>query len=233
MGGVLVGGVAVLAWMTLADPRFPLSALRGVDGPLQVGLRLASIPDRLAIWGGTLAMLPGRWLLGYGPDTYAALFPARCPPLYASQLQSTRALFDPHNVLLNHLFSAGVVGLAAYVVLLASAGRLALRILRHVPYGAVETTAAAAVCSAVAYLVYLQLNPDVVTLCALFHLDLALVVAAQRSHSRWIAQMLPNGAPPSGLPRPPCHSGASPAPRHALAMSSLCGAGRPLPRAAS
>jgi O-antigen ligase len=178
----LAGGLALL-WMMLAVPDAPLAALsRAREGvtPFLSALRLASIPDRLAIWGGTLAIMPGRWLLGYGPDTYAGVFPGRCPPAFANRLAPGAALFDPHNVLLSHLFSAGVVGLGAFLLLLAAAGRLAVAVLRRTPEGEAGAIPAAAACSVLAYVAYLQFNPDAVTLAALFALDLAVLVRGAR-----------------------------------------------------
>jgi len=178
-GAVTLAGGLALLWMMLAVPDAPLAALsraREGVGSFLSALRLASIPDRLAIWGGTLAIMPGHWLLGYGPDTYASVFPGRCPPAFASRLAPGAALFDPHNVLLNHLFSAGLVGLGAFLVLLATAARVAAAALGRAPEGEAGAIRAAAACSALAYVVYLQLNPDAVTLAALFALDLAVLV---------------------------------------------------------
>mgnify|MGYP005855587129 CR=1 FL=1 len=178
-GAVALAGGLALLWMMLAVPDAPLAALsraREGVGSFLSALRLASIPDRLAIWGGTLAIMPGHWLLGYGPDTYASLFPGRCPPAFANRLAPGAALFDPHNLLLNHLFSAGLVGLGALMVMLAAVGRLAAAALGRVPEGEAGAIPAAAACSVLAYLVYLQLNPDAVTLAALSALDLAVLV---------------------------------------------------------
>ncbi|MCL6432366.1 MAG: O-antigen ligase family protein [Anaerolineae bacterium] len=182
-GAVTLAGSLVLLWMMLAVPDAPLAALsraaEGADSFLAT-LRLASIPDRLAIWGGTLAIMPGHWLLGYGPDTYAGVFPMRCPPAFRSLLAPAAALFDPHNVLLNQLFSAGLIGLGAFLLLLAAVGRLAVAALARAREGEAGFLAAAAACSVLAYVVYLQLNPDAVTLSALFALDLAILVSGAR-----------------------------------------------------
>ena len=134
---------------------------------------------RLAIWRGTLALLPGRWWLGYGPESYAGAFSAHYPPELARYHRPMQLVDDPHNIFLEHLVSTGIVGLLALLGLLGAFLWVALRGL--LPGGALRESRlilAAATSSVVAFLVATQFNPDVIALSAFFWLDLALGVAA-------------------------------------------------------
>jgi O-antigen ligase len=74
--------------------------------------------SRLLLWRDALRMSTGRWLVGYGPETFAREF-----PLHTS-IELARAYPDsyqesPHNIFIDALVSDGVGGLAALVALVA------------------------------------------------------------------------------------------------------------------
>lgn len=143
-------------------------------------IRAASLGARIAIWRGTLALIPERWLLGHGPETFAQVFAAHYPPDLARYQPREQIVDDPHNILLEHCASAGVVGLVAFVGLLATFFWVTLCALGRAADKASEATVVAIASSATAFLIYAQFNPDVIALSALFWLDLALGVAALR-----------------------------------------------------
>lgn len=173
---VLAGGLALLPALSTIPTRLPQRQ------PVPVGYRISSLYARLAIWEGTLSLVPDRPLLGYGPESYTAAFSARRPGRWDSHLRAGRIVDDPHNILLEHLVSAGVLGLVAFLAVIGAFYRLVGRALRARAPGSLTIAAAAA--SALAFLVSAQLNPDVITLSALFWLDLALAVAAVNLDTR-------------------------------------------------
>jgi O-antigen ligase len=77
--------------------------------------------SRLLLWRDTLGMIfkespAGRWLAGYGPETFAVEFPRH------ESLSLARAFPDfyhesPHNIFLDALVSTGILGLAARIAL--------------------------------------------------------------------------------------------------------------------
>jgi O-antigen ligase len=77
--------------------------------------------SRLLLWRDTLGMIfkespGGRWLAGYGPETFAVEFPRH------ESLSLARAFPDfyhesPHNIFLDALVSTGILGLAARIAL--------------------------------------------------------------------------------------------------------------------
>mgnify|MGYP003352432421 CR=1 FL=1 len=78
--------------------------------------------SRLLVWRDTLRMSATHPLLGFGPDTFAAVFPryesrelARAYPDFAHE--------SPHNVLLDALYSRGVLGTALALALWVLAWR--------------------------------------------------------------------------------------------------------------
>lgn len=99
-----------------------------------VGSRLASIADvesgtargRLIQWELTLAMVADRPLLGWGPDTYAAVFPSYISSKFERDIGRDVIPDRAHNVFLDIASTLGVLGLVAYLWLLASVFRAAL-----------------------------------------------------------------------------------------------------------
>jgi len=75
--------------------------------------------SRLMLWRDSLRMAGGRWLAGYGPETFAIEFPRH------ESLELERAYPDfyhesPHNIFVDALLSEGVLGLAGLIALVAS-----------------------------------------------------------------------------------------------------------------
>ena len=187
-------GVACILLLLLGGGLYPaMSALptlrqahtgvaHGMPGPgvPLADIREASVGARLAIWRGTLHLVGERWLLGYGPGTFAEIFAAHRPADLAHYQGPDVVVAHPHNLLLDQLASAGVAGLAAFLAVVAAFYRVALGAFRQVSDRPAQATTAALLGSGTAFLIQAQFNPDVIVLSFFFWLVLALAVAAAR-----------------------------------------------------
>jgi O-antigen ligase len=152
-------------------------------------LREASADRRIIIWQNTLRLIPARWLLGYGPETYLSVFSSHHPPgtLYDGK---DALVDDPHNLLLDQLMAVGVVGFLAFVWTIVRFYRVALRTFGREKNRWGETTVAAILASATAFLVQAQFTPDVIVLVVLFWLVLALGVVVHRGNYEEITHQI-------------------------------------------
>lgn len=103
--------------------------------------------SRLRIWRETMALVPERPLLGGGPGTLAARLEIEFSR-YVPETGGTLTSFvdNAHNIYLGYLVNCGVLGLAAYLALLAVSARTAFKTRRAPMTGAL---ALGAVCAAV------------------------------------------------------------------------------------
>jgi len=124
--------------------------------------------------------VPRRWLLGYGPDTFAEVYPSGESARSSQGREADATVDDPHNLILNHLTAAGVLGLLAFSYVVASFYKSVLGAFGRGANRQTEATLAAVAASATAYLIQAQFNPDVIVLSALFWLCLAIGVALSR-----------------------------------------------------
>ena len=130
--------------------------------------RAGTVRSRVAIGRITLELLPRHWALGYGPQTFASVFDDNAPAPLGSV-----AVVHPHNIVLEHLFAAGLVGLVAFALVIARFYGLAARLLPRVRTSAEQGFLAALVGSCTAYLIQAQFNPDTIVLSVVFWLTLA------------------------------------------------------------
>jgi O-antigen ligase len=150
-----------------------LSATQVVQG------RLSSNNFRLTGWRYTLALVPQRYLLGYGPETFTTAFETYYPRASYPQLTMLH-YWDPHNMILSHLVETGLLGLLTFSWLLVRFYKTTLVAFRRSREWPLEVTAAAILSSATAFIIQAQFNPNVIVLTALFWLLLALGVAVYR-----------------------------------------------------
>lgn len=91
----------------------------------------ASLETRLDFWKAAVGIIGDHPILGTGPDTYYANYPAYRPPENGAdptlQLEN-----NPHNIFLAHAVGSGLVGLAAFLLVLGYVLRLAFRGLRSI-----------------------------------------------------------------------------------------------------
>ena len=96
-----------------------LAVLGGLAGALWWGYgRGGSIAARLTIWQATLKLIPDRPLLGYGPDTFGLVFQGVYPPQLVYYQGRGLYVDRAHNLVLDWAVAAGLLGLAAGLVLL-------------------------------------------------------------------------------------------------------------------
>lgn len=183
---VLILGVWLYAAMNVtALPRWgqpTAGAPSGQSIPF-ADLRDASVNARLTIWRTTLGLIRDRWLLGYGPEQFTAVFAAHYPPELARFEGPQVVVDDPHNLFLDQTMAAGVIGLAALLGVLIAFYRLVLVALRRCTNRSSESALAAIIGSVTAFIIQAQFNPDVIVLSAFFWLVLALGVVTARGKS--------------------------------------------------
>jgi O-antigen ligase len=158
LGGLLFW-VMSTGWH-LAPPVSQATAPGGqAPRPNVSSLRQLSNADRLLIWRRTLSMIAARPLTGYGPDRYLAVY-ARFYPVPAGVAAEFPTHWDPHNLLLGQLTTAGLLGLLAFAWLAFTFYHATIRLARGSEQTAARLLAAALLGLATAYLVQTQFNPS-------------------------------------------------------------------------
>lgn len=191
---MLILGVWLYAAMNVtALPRWGQAAAGAQSGqsiPF-ADLRDASVNARLTIWRTTLGLIRDRWLLGYGPEQFTAVFAAHYPPELARFEGPQVVVDDPHNLFLDQTMAVGVIGLAALLGVLIVFYRLMLVALHRCTNRSSESALAAILGSVTAFVIQAQFNPDVIVLSAFFWLFLALgvvIARGNRTNSQVIGQ---------------------------------------------
>ncbi|MCB9420424.1 MAG: O-antigen ligase family protein [Ardenticatenaceae bacterium] len=140
-------------------------------------VRAISDAARLSTWADALALVPGRWLLGYGLETYATAVQQQFGVIIGPY---TGHLPDPHNLLLYQITAVGISGLLAFLWVNGRFYRLLLARFRLTQDVSTRLLLAAILSSVTAYLIQAQFNPDVITLSAFFWLNLAVGISLLR-----------------------------------------------------
>lgn len=120
-----------------------------------------------------------RPLIGYGPETYYLSTQRYLPPEYrTNQIQGASFRDRPHNHYLYLALTTGVLGLGAWLALVASCGMILYRLLRRrgPPSGA-ALFALAAGCAVAGFLSHAVFNPVAITEEGLLWTSLALIPA--------------------------------------------------------
>lgn len=135
-----------------------------------------SIERRYIIWRHTLPLIGDRWFAGYGPEMFMPVFNRRYPPgtLYEG---SDTVVDDPHNVVLELAVNFGVLGLAAWLLMVCGYFVRLYQWMRCERDQFRRQLTAGLAGAMVAYLIQAQLNPDVVVLTMLYWLLLAMVTS--------------------------------------------------------
>ncbi len=136
-------------------------------------IRSFSDESRLAAWNEAIQLIPGRWFLGYGPETYTRAIELQ-KITRSTSIPSSLYQDDPHNIFLYHLTAAGVVGFLVFLWILVRYYSLLVRAIRKETNTKRKTTIAAVMSSTTAYLIQAQFNPDVITLMVFFWITLSL-----------------------------------------------------------
>lgn len=133
-------------------------------------IRAFSDSARLSTWADGLLLIPGRWLLGYGPETYATAVDQHLGIITGPY---TRHLPDPHNLLLYLATAVGLPGLLAFLWMNGRFYALLLARFRQTSRADTRLLLAAILSSTTAYLIQAQFNPDMITLSVLFWINLS------------------------------------------------------------
>lgn len=171
------------AWSVVMETLSPLPAAPPASQPAApafVELRAASVAARGVIWQAALRLIPARWLLGYGPETFASVFMAHYPASLAQYQAPAVVVDDAHNLALDALMASGLLGLLALLAVVLGFYGLALRAWRQARDSFWQVTTAAILAGMTAWLVQAQFNPQVIVLVMLFWLLLALAAASSR-----------------------------------------------------
>lgn len=170
--------------------------------------RAGSTAARAVIWDAVLTLIRRRPLLGHGPDSLQLIFPGVYPPQLVYYLGRDFFVDRAHNLLLDWLVSAGILGLVALALLWLHALRLALRRLSRSSFTN-GLLLAAAVAAVAANLANNMVSFDVTATATATWLLLALVVspALASQEERMAKSALPLKAPafttPATWPRRP------------------------------
>jgi putative inorganic carbon (HCO3(-)) transporter len=187
LGAMVAGGVLLLAvaWMR-GYRRFVWMGLALGCAALVVGLvalalapgLAGSVGARATIWRATWSIVAARPLLGYGPETFGLVFTRVFPPELV-YVQGRAVLVDrAHNLILDTLVSTGIVGLLAFVALVATSLTVGVRRFAQTTERWVRIVLAAALAAAVGHLAETQFSFPVTTTAALFWLALGMLVAS-------------------------------------------------------
>ncbi len=192
VGMLAVGVVAVL---NSADS--PLASLAELPGLDRLGTLAAtdagSTAARLTTWRATLPLVMARPWLGYGPETMRPVFASVFPPQLVYYQGRHVTVDRAHNVWLDLGMSAGLVGAAAYGVLLLGFGRQAWRGLRSSSDRWSQVAWATLAAAVGGHVADLQFGFDLAASATVFWLTLALSAALGRGLS---PSALKKSAPP-------------------------------------
>lgn len=176
---VLIAGAFIFVYMNKSWVVPPPSKPEGLSDALVVQARAISNNERIVLWTRALPMIPQRFLLGYGPETFPTAFRLYYPPESFPELTKFRP-WDPHNLILYHLTATGVLGLLAFLWILVRFFKITLSALQSESGRHTEIMAAAIIGSAMAFLIQAQFNPSAIVPMVVFWIVLALGASAYR-----------------------------------------------------
>jgi O-antigen ligase len=170
--------LAILALNLASSPPPLVEHLPGID-------RLASLSDtssgstaaRVTIWRASMSLILARPLTGYGPETTELAF----APVYPPQLvyyQGRGVVVDRlHNLLLDHAVTTGLLGLLAFLALLAAGFGAAARTLLRGPDTRTRLLAAGILAALFGHLVDLLFSFELTASAMVFYLLIGLAAA--------------------------------------------------------
>lgn len=131
----------------------------------------SGVSERLWIWYNTLLVIAKRPLIGWGPDTLSYVFPYRPQERYLEFVRrwGRFGIVDrAHNDFLHVAASTGLIGLAAYLWILARFFGIVLQAVRRSPWSEFHPLLIGAVGGAAGYLATLQFHFSVIDAAPLF-----------------------------------------------------------------
>jgi len=140
--------------------------------------------NRLYIWKMTLPALADRPLFGYGLDSYLEMFPKLRPRDWYRAVKENAIPDKPHNDLLQVAAGQGLIGLAAYLALLAAFFRSAVRAAARSRALLQRVALAALVAAAAGYLLQLQASFAVIGVAPLFWIAAGIATSLGQGRER-------------------------------------------------
>lgn len=172
---VLILGIYLLIFMNYtALPQLTSDRSQVVESSV-IEVRAESVNHRLIIWRNTLSLIPSRWPLGYGPAAFELVFWSHFE--YGSIYEGLDYVDDPHNLVLMHLMSVGILGLVLFLIHIIGFYKMMWETLIRTVDQDMGTVASALLGSGTAFLIQAQFNSSVIVLMVMFWLVLALGVS--------------------------------------------------------
>jgi O-antigen ligase len=166
--------VGLLNWPD--GPLAPLARLPGLDRLATITRTSAGSPAaRLTIWRSTLPLILDRPWLGYGPETMSTIFARVFPPQLVYYQGRNYSVDRAHNIWLDLAMSAGLVGAAAFAVILIDFGRRTWNGLRGAQDRWLQVTWVTLAAAVAGHLADLQFGFDLTASAVVFWLLLAMV----------------------------------------------------------
>jgi O-antigen ligase/Flp pilus assembly protein TadD len=179
LAGALVAATALLVLLATVSPL--ASRIRSVADP-----KSGTGRGRLIQWGRTIELIAERPVVGWGPETYAFVFPRFIDERFERTVGRAVIPDRAHNVFLDVASATGLLGVVAYLGILALSAWALVRARLRNPL----TVGLAGACAA--YVIQLQFSFPLADLDAVFWLLAGLLVASTTPRSgvlrhRWAA----------------------------------------------
>jgi O-antigen ligase len=174
-----IGILGVILFTVVRFPFRSATAIDQVEGLSYSEVRVISVDQRFVLWQRTAALVPSRWVLGYGPRTFEQVNASQSGSGAGNDVTwaPTR---DTHNLLLSHLVEKGVLGLGALLVCLVMFFRYGWRACVDLADRHMQAMALAALFSVFVFIIQAQFNPSVLVHHMVFWVSLALGSALYR-----------------------------------------------------
>jgi O-antigen ligase len=187
-GGLLAVAIGAVVAVALIRPvdgrRLVLAGIAAAAAVVVVGLvavattdvlRTESLRVRQREWAGAAAIFVDRPITGTGQDIYLLRYPAHRSVADGREL-GLQIADKPHNLLLEHASGTGILGLAAFVVMLVVIGRWGIARVRAHDAPADRVLPASFLATAAGYLAHAMFSFDVPALTGLWWVTLAVIV---------------------------------------------------------
>lgn len=147
-------------------------------------LSSGTVASRLYMWRMTLPMIAARPIFGWGLDSYLEVFPRFRPPDWYRKIAENAVPDKPHNDLLQAATGQGLVGLAAYVAMLATFFFTIARAAARSKDPLRRFVLAAVLAAGAGYVIQLQFSFAIVGVAPLFWLVVGLGISFAEAAER-------------------------------------------------
>ena len=147
--GLIIAGVCAITGIFALKDSPIIIAIRPLERLSNLSLADASVSTRLNAWQTAVRAIQDRPILGWGPEQYQAAFNTHFNPAFLSSVGESIWFDKAHNIVLDIAVSSGLVGLAAYLMLIGVAFRACWRYYRLQPLRGIILT-----CALVSYIIF-------------------------------------------------------------------------------